>query len=126
MSTDHLRPKELSREGNQLVELDPSRFLPLPPPYDQLDLQPKIRPLSDSQKEKYECGLDGITAAMIPKPKTEDEKKDLIEKFFSGLSKLFNREDNWAFLMPLFTTVEFCAKCQTCAQACPIFQESGQ
>ena len=126
MATDKIRPKDLSRNTEQLVELDPSRFLPLPPPYDKLDLDEKIKELTDEQKQRYECGLDGVTAALLPRPKTEEEKKELVEKFFSGLKKLFNREDNWAFLMPLYLTMEFCAKCQTCAGACPIFQESGK
>ena len=125
MATDKIRPKDLSRNTEQLVELDPSRFLPLPPPYDKLDLDEKIKELTDEQKQRYECGLDGVTAALLPRPKTEEEKKELVEKFFSGLKKLFNREDNWTFLMPLFLTMEFCAKCQTCAEACPIGADNG-
>jgi Fe-S oxidoreductase len=126
MTKANITPKDLSRQGGQLIELDQSKFLPLPPPYDQLDLEPRIKPLTEGQKERYECALDGISAVMIPRPKTDEEKKELVEKFFSGLKKLFNREDNWTFLMPLFLTMEYCAKCQTCAKACPIFQESGQ
>ena len=75
MAKDKIRPKDLSRNTEQLVELDPSRFLPLPPPYDKLDLDDKIKELTDEQKQRYECGLDGVTAALLPRPKTEEEKK---------------------------------------------------
>jgi Fe-S oxidoreductase len=42
------------------------------------------------------------------------------------LKKLFNAQDNWTFLQPLYLTMEYCAKCQTCSEACPIFVESGK
>jgi Fe-S oxidoreductase len=121
-----LKPGDLGKyPGQQLFELDQSGFLPLPPPYDKLELEPKIKELTDDQKKRYECDLDGISAVMIPRPETEEEKRELVEKFLTGFHKLFDREDNWPFLQPLFLTMEFCAKCQTCADACPIFQQSG-
>jgi Fe-S oxidoreductase len=126
MSKRKITPRDISRPGGQLVELDPSNFLPLPAPYDKLDLEPKLRCLTPEQMERYECGLDGVSGVMYPKPSTEEEKKDLIEKFLAGLHRLFDKKDNWTFLQPLFLTMEYCAKCQTCSQACPIFQESGQ
>jgi Fe-S oxidoreductase len=49
-----------------------------------------------------------------------------VEKFLSGLKKLFEKENNWGFMQPLFLTMEYCAKCQTCAEACPIYTESGE
>jgi Fe-S oxidoreductase len=113
------------KEG-QLVELDSSNFLPLPPPYDTIDIQPKIQKLSDEIKQKYESDLDGVTAVKFPRPETEEEKRELVEKFLSGLKKLFQKENNWSFMQPLFLTMEYCAKCQTCSAACPIYNESGK
>lgn len=121
-----LRPTDLARyPGEQLVHLKRENFLPLPPPYDNYDLEPKIPELGEAQRERLECELDGISGALIPRPKTEEEKKELVEKFLSGLKKLFEPESNWPFLQPLFLTMEFCAKCQTCANACPVFVQSG-
>lgn len=125
MKNKDISIKEFENKKGQLVELDNSRFLPLPPPYDDLNLQPNIKPLSDSAREKYECDLDGVVAVKYPRPQTEEEKRELVGKFISGLHKLFERENNWSFLQPLFLTMEYCAKCQTCAEACPIYNESG-
>ena len=116
---------ELAHQKNHLVKLDEAGFLTLPPPYDRLDTEPKIKELTDGQKQRYECSLDGICAVMLSRPETESEKKELIGKFFAGLKKLFNKNDNWTFIQPLILTMEYCAKCQTCSEACPVFKESG-
>jgi Fe-S oxidoreductase len=117
--------RKLAHQENQLVKLDEAGFLPLPPPYDRLDAEPKIKELTDGQKQRYESSLDGICAVMFNRPETESEKKELIGKFFAGLKKLFDKNDNWTFIQPLILTMEYCAKCQTCSEACPIFNESG-
>jgi len=119
-------PADISRPESPLVDLDPSKFPPLPPPYDRLKLEPRLRSLTPGQASRYECGLDGVSAVMLPKPSSEIEKKELIGAFLSGLRKLFNKEDNWTFPQPLFLTMECCARCQTCSTACPIFSESGE
>ncbi len=36
------------------------------------------------------------------------------------------KENNWTFLQPLMLSMEYCAKCQTCADACPVFEMSGR
>jgi len=117
--------KDFYTQEGQLVEIDPSRFPPLPPPYDKLELEPKFRKLSEENQKKLECDLDGISAFKFPRPQTEEEKRELVEKFLNGLRKLYDREENWTFLQPLFLSMEYCAKCQTCATACPIYRESG-
>src|SRR5690606_6142619 len=92
----HVRPTDLSKyPGEQLVRLNREGFLPLPPPYDSYDLEPKIPTLSEAQQQRLECDLDGISAALIPRPQTEEEKRVLVEKFLSGLKKLFTPESNW-------------------------------
>jgi Fe-S oxidoreductase len=125
MTKKNIKTADMARKSGQLEELDQSQFLPLPPPYDKLELEPRMKQLTPEQKERYECSLDGVSAVMIPKPKSEEEKKALVEKFISGLNRLFNKEDNWTFMQALILTMEYCAKCQTCSNACPIFQESG-
>jgi Fe-S oxidoreductase len=126
MKRDSISIDDFAKKPGQLVELDESLFLPLPPPYDNFELVPKVKRLSEEGRNKYECDLDGVIAFKFPRPKTEEEKRVLVEKFLSGLKKLFDRENNWTFLQPLFLTMEYCAKCQTCAAACPIYNESGK
>jgi len=122
-----LRPTDLSKRPNeQLLELDKHGFLPLPPPYDKIEAEPTIPKLSDDQKQRLECDLDGISGVMLPRPETEEEKRELVSKFLSGIKKLFDTESNWPFLQPLFLTMEFCAKCQTCADACPVFTQTNR
>lgn len=125
MSQNDYTIRDFCKRSGQLVELKQSEFLPLPPPYDKLDLQPQFKELTDDQKKRFETDLDGVTAVKFPRPETEEEKRELVEKFLGGLTKLFDPQNNWAFLQPLFLTMEYCAKCQTCATACPIFNESG-
>jgi hypothetical protein len=61
----------------------------------------------------------------LPSPQTPDQERALVESFLSGLKKLFSRENNWTFLQPLVLSMEHCAHCQTCADACHIFEASG-
>ncbi|MBU8932367.1 MAG: (Fe-S)-binding protein [candidate division Zixibacteria bacterium] len=126
MSKKKVSLKDFSHKPGRLVDIDGSGFLPLPPPYDKLDLEPKIKELSEEAQKKYECDLDGFTGYKLPRPETEEEKRKLIEKFLKGLKKLFDSENNWTFQQILFLTMEFCAKCQTCSAACPIYNESGK
>jgi len=126
MSKDRTTIRDFCHKTGQLVELETSQFLPLPPPYDKYDLEPPIKKLSDEAAAKYESDLDGVTAFKFPRPETDDEKRKLVEQFLSGLKKLFVKENNWSFLQPLSLTMEYCAKCQTCSTACPIYMESGQ
>ncbi|MCP4569344.1 MAG: (Fe-S)-binding protein [FCB group bacterium] len=126
MGNKRIPLKDFCHQPGQLVKLDPSQFLPLPPPYDKLESEPPLKELSDANKEKLECDLDGFTGYKFPRPETEEEKRKLVEQFLTGLKKLFVKENNWTFLQPLTLTLDYCAKCQTCSAACPIYQESGE
>ena len=100
--------------------LDSNEIVPLPPPYDGAEGTPEWKPLTDAAKEQYEATLDDTIAVSIPRPKTKEEEEALVKKFLSGLEKLFSKEDNWTFLQPLVLSMENCAKCQTCSEACHI------
>ncbi len=126
MSNDKVTFRDFSHKEGRLVELDTALFEPLPPPYDDMELHPRFKALSEDAGTRYESDLDGVTGYKFPRPETEEEKRELVEKFLSGLRKLFDKENNWTFMQPLFLTMEFCAKCQTCAEACPIYTESGK
>jgi Fe-S oxidoreductase len=109
-----------------LVHVENSRLMPLPPPLDDAAAERPWKPLSQQAREKYECGLDDTCAVNIPRPATEADEQDLVRRFLSGLDKLFTPENNWTFLQPLLLTMEHCARCQTCADACHVFEASGR
>ena len=112
------------RPGQPLALVAPNDQTPLPPPFDRVDEDPPIRPLSDTARSAYAV-LDDTIAVNIERPKTEDEEQALVEAFLTGLAKLFSVPDNWTFLQPLEMSMEHCARCQTCSEACHIFEESG-
>ena len=118
---------EVSRQdGKPLVHLEPEHLMPLPAPLNDPAKAPAFKPLSTQIVEKYECLLDDTCAVNVPKPKTKAEEDELVRKFLAGLEKLFQKENNWTFLQPLLLTMEHCAKCQTCSDACHIFEATGR
>ena len=121
------RIKDISKPADeQLLKLDEKKFMPLPAPLDDPANEPLIPEMTAEQQKKYETSLDGFSALMLPRPETREEKEELIGKFLSGLRKLTSREDNWTFLQPLMLSLEYCARCQTCNDACPVYEASGK
>jgi Fe-S oxidoreductase len=122
-----LELSDMSRYGREpLIHQEPKDLKPLPAPFDNSDQEPPWKPLPKQIQESFECLLDDTCALSIPKPKSPEEERELVAKFLSGLEKLFTKENNWTFLQPLLLTMEHCAKCQTCAEACHIFEGSGR
>ncbi|MFH0899402.1 MAG: (Fe-S)-binding protein [Pseudomonadota bacterium] len=115
----------LGRPSEQLACINPKDLPPLPPPYDRWEEKPWT-PLSAATRAGFECSLDDTVAVAFPKPKSPEEERVLVKAFLSGIDKLFDEKNNWTFLQPLQLSMEHCAKCQTCADACHIFQESGR
>ena len=125
-SKKNLKLAEMSREdGQRLVHLENKDLMPLPAPLNDPAQLPAFQPLSGQAAERYEGILDDTCAVFVPKPKSKEEEQALIGKFLAGLEKLFQRENNWTFLQPLVLTMEHCAKCQTCSDACHIYEASG-
>jgi len=117
--------KDFSRAVGPLAHVEITDQVPLPPPFDKLEAEPQVKPLSDKAREKYEV-LDDTIAVSIPKPATPADEERLVATFLSGLRKLFEPNNNWTFLQPLLMSMEHCAKCHTCSEACPVFMESGE
>jgi Fe-S oxidoreductase len=113
-------------EGEQLTSIEIADLVPLPPPYDKIDEQPEWKQIKKEHRNNIVCNLDGVVACSLPHPKDEAEEREVVEKFVSGLQKLLTKENNWTFLQPLMLTLEYCAKCQTCADACHTYEMSGQ
>jgi Fe-S oxidoreductase len=116
--------KDFSRGDEPLAHVELSDQIPLPPPYDKLEDEPPIPPLTE-KAEKFEV-LDDTVALNIPKLESPEEEQKMVDLFLSGLRKCFDENDNWTFLQPLLLSMEHCAKCQTCNEACPIYVESGE
>jgi len=126
MNRNETKLKDISRNPDKrLLKIEGRDLIPLPYPYDNTTC-PEMKELSESQQDKYESSLDGISAVAIPKPQNKEEEEALVAKFLEGLKKLFNKEDNWTFMQPLTLSMENCVKCQTCNDACPIYEASGR
>ena len=125
--SDDLELSDMSRRDREpLVHLENDDLMPLPAPLDGVSADPPWKPLSAQAREKYECTLDDTCAVNVPRPTGAAEEVELVRRFLAGLEKLFTKENNWTFLQPLLLTVEHCARCQTCAEACHVFEASGR
>ena len=124
--TKRVKIEDISKPSLKLTELRKEDFKPLPPPLDDPESAPDFPPLSDKAREQYEASLDDTLVISIPKPKDKQEEDELVAKFLSGLEKLFTKENNWTFLQPLMLSMEHCATCHTCSDACHIYEASGK
>jgi Fe-S oxidoreductase len=123
----NLKLTDISRHGDtQLAEVTIRGLISLPFPYDESEEQPQWKQLTADQRERLVCNLDGVVALALPKPHDKEEEKKYVEQFVAGLKKLLSRENNWTFLQPLLLSLDYCAQCQTCNDACPIFLASGK
>lgn len=105
--------------------VDVSQLVPLPFPYEDWEDQP-IPVLTEAQLIRIEPGPDGVAAVQIPVPESDEERERQVASFLDGLRKLLTKEDNWTFLQPLILSLDNCVKCQSCAEACPIYTGSGR
>lgn len=117
--------KDISRRTTEpLVHLESGELNPVAVLPDKA-IPPAFAALSQQAREKYECSLDDTCALNLPKPKSPAEEDALVAAFLAGVEKLFTKENNWTFLQPLLLTMEHCTRCQTCSDACHIFEASG-
>jgi len=119
--------KDISKDSSEVLSpIGPDDLFPLPPPYDKLEEQPGWKKLSETASSRMGSTLDGVVAAGIPNPETPEEEQKFVDQFAEGLKKLLSKENNWTFLQPLMLSIEYCVGCQTCSDACHIFQASGE
>jgi len=127
MKRNGIRVGDIGRNPDeQLANITAENLIPLPYPYDKPDSTPPSKPLTEEQKARYESSLDGYAAVGIPRPKSKEEEDKLVASFLSGLKKLLSKEDNWTFIQPLMLSLDYCAKCQACSEACPVYLASGR
>lgn len=122
---NNIKPQDMGKPADQLFKL--GKLMPLPAPYDKPGMEPEFSPVKDSWKENYCTSLDGfVSNDSLSRPKTREEEQEMIRKVLSGMDKLFSDETNRGFLMPLMLSFEYCAKCNTCSEACHIYKSSGE
>jgi len=119
------RPRDLSRLVPQLTELDVASLPPLPHPYTDWQ-DPALKALTDENRARFEHGLDGVVGLKIARPDDASARAAHVARFLSGLDKLLDRQANWTFLQPLTLSLQNCVKCNTCADACPVYESSGR
>jgi Fe-S oxidoreductase len=123
----YLELKDFSEHGDtQLAVINYDELMPLPHPYEIAEEQPRWKEITEEQKERLVCNLDGVVALCLPKLQSVEEQGRYVELFLSGLRKLLSRENNWTFLQPLLLSIDYCAQCQTCSDACPVYLGSGK
>ncbi len=123
MKAPFIQPQDISKPSKRLAQVRAEDLSPLPPPYEDFNTRP-LTELKEDKIANVESSLDGTIAIGIPKAKTQEEEEKYLKAFLSGLRKLFEKENNWTFLQPLLLSMEHCAKCQTCSDACPAFEMS--
>ncbi|MCL1848006.1 MAG: (Fe-S)-binding protein [Coriobacteriia bacterium] len=97
---------------------------PLPAPYDTPDSEPEPKPLKPEWAQTRCASLDGYVALdTLQRPQTQEEEDAFVLSFITAVGKLFS-SDNKNYLQPLNLTIDYCARCDTCSQACHIFQAS--
>ena len=121
------RIKDISHNPpEQMLTIAAEDLMVLPFYSGELYNKPPIKPLTEEQRNRYGCSLDGVVAIGIPKPENKEVEDKLLRSFLRGLEKLLSEENNWTFLQPLILTLEYCAKCHTCSESCPIYIASGR
>ncbi|MEL7565428.1 MAG: (Fe-S)-binding protein [Dehalobacterium sp.] len=111
----------------QLSTPDLHNYMKLPKPYDTIESQPALKAPKGAWTEKNITFLDGYAGVEnLVRPETKEEERALVEKFLSGLEKILSDDTNRAMIQPLLLSFEYCAKCNTCSEACHVFEASGR
>ena len=119
----NIKITDISKNSNILASVPNADLMELP----SWDVEEKEwAELPEEIREKYACILDDVNILPIPNPKTPQEEEDLVNKFINGMRKSFTKENNWTFLSMLETSMENCAKCNTCSDACHLYEASGK
>lgn len=119
-----LRPRDLGIMGDQLTSVT---VMPLPAPFNKPEMEPGFKEAKPEWSEKYNSHLDGfIGIDTFERPKTKEEEDELVQKFLLGMEKMLSADTNKGILQVLNLTMEYCAKCNTCSNACHIFEATNE
>ncbi|MBU0995995.1 MAG: (Fe-S)-binding protein [Proteobacteria bacterium] len=122
MSNKNVNIKDIGKDTKKLASVANEDLMPLPG-WDAEENEWAEIPAET--KGKYACILDDVCILPIPMPKTVKEEEALVNTFIDGMRKLFTKENNWTFLAMLDTSMEHCAKCNTCSEACHLYEATG-
>ncbi len=113
---------DIASDRSRLTELCTDALIPLPSPYDDDAALPPRK----AANPKFDTSLDGFSALGLTRPQTPEEEEKLIASFLAGIDKLLDEGNNWTFLNQLQLSLDHCARCQTCVEACPVYTASGR
>jgi len=117
-----LRPQDISKKAEVLSPVE--RLSVLPAPFEAADQDLPFEELGSNWTDSRCASLDGfIGIEGLRRPETQEEEDEFVEKFIVAVGKLFANTNN-NFLQPLNLSIEYCAKCDTCSEACHVFQGS--
>jgi len=125
MSKNKLTVKDIGKQTDQLLTIDLNELPKLPYPYEDWE-DPPYPEISEGRRETTDISLDGVLNVPVPKLKTEEEKEQFVVRFLDGLKKLLSKENNWPFLKPFMLSIDNCVRCNTCAEACHVYEMSGR
>jgi Fe-S oxidoreductase len=117
-----IRPQAIGATETTLSPVEPEDLPPLPGE----DAPRPFEPVRPEKREKYDFSLDGFSALSLPLPKDKEQEEQIVQAFLRGLEKLFQKENNWGFLLPALLSAEYCMRCNSCHEACPVYVESGR
>lgn len=119
----HIRPRDIAIRGEQLTTTeDKKHLMPLPAPFENPDTWPDRKPIKPEWRDTYYFDLDGFTAfETFKRPKTKEEEDEIVNSFLNGLEKIMDDKANKGMIQVLDLVVEYCAKCNTCSDACHLF-----
>lgn len=114
---------DVSLSDDQILYIDPNDL----PDIAGIDMakQPWKAPTKE-QKASTPFLLDEISVLNIPMPKSQHEEEELVNKFLTGMRKLFSKENNWTTLPMLESSMDCCAQCNSCSSACHLYEMSGE
>ena len=116
---------DISKKTDQLHTINVKDLPKLPYPYEDWE-DPPYPEIPENKRAGKNLTLDGVLNIAVPEPETGEEKEKLVAQFLIGLKKLLSVNNNWMFLRPLMLSLDNCVKCNTCSDACPIFEMSGK
>lgn len=118
MKMDDITFNDLATEEGQLTTVDVSTLKKLPVDYRTYEW----KPYTDAQKQEFCCILDDMNVLQIPVPKTPEEEEEMVNRFIDGVRKLFSPDNNWTCLAMLDTSMDYCAQCNSCSEACHLYE----
>ena len=79
----NLRIHDITLCGERdLIEPAVEDLAPLPPPYDAVEEQPAWKSLTDDQKSRLVCNLDGFIGMGLPRPESPEQEKRVCPEVF--------------------------------------------